>query len=49
MPPVDPAEDPIIEEQGEVPAAQPAPVDFTSAPGFQEVMGRMLRFMDTMT
>ena len=49
MPLVGPAEDPIIEEQDEVPVAEPAPVDFTSAPGFQEVMGCMLWFMDTMT
>ncbi|XP_009597598.2 uncharacterized protein [Nicotiana tomentosiformis] len=49
MPPVDLAEDPIIEEQGKVPVAEPAPVDFTSVPGFQEVMGHMLQFMDTMT
>ncbi|XP_070050863.1 uncharacterized protein [Nicotiana tomentosiformis] len=48
-PPADPVEDPIIEEQGEVPVAEPALVDFMSASGFQEVMGRMLRFMDTMT
>ncbi|XP_070040500.1 uncharacterized protein [Nicotiana tomentosiformis] len=46
MAPVDPVEDPIIEEQGEVPASEPAPVDFLSAPGFHEVMGHMLRFMD---
>ncbi|XP_070040718.1 uncharacterized protein [Nicotiana tomentosiformis] len=49
MPPVGPAEDPIIEEQGEVPVTEPVLVDFTSAPGFKEVMGRMLRFMDTIT
>ena len=49
MLPVGPAENPIVEEQGEVPVAEPAPVDFTSAPGFQDVMGRVLRFMDNMT
>nr|XP_009603122.1 uncharacterized protein LOC104098159 [Nicotiana tomentosiformis] len=49
IPPADPVEDPAIEEQGEVPAAEPAPVDFMSAPSFREVMGRMLRFIDTMT
>ncbi|XP_070037055.1 uncharacterized protein [Nicotiana tomentosiformis] len=46
---VNPVEDTIIEEQGEVPAAELATVDFMIAPGFQEVMGRMMRFMDTMT
>nr|XP_033514110.1 uncharacterized protein LOC104104359 [Nicotiana tomentosiformis] len=49
MPPVDPAEDPIVEEQGEVLAVEPTPVDFSSAPGFQKVMDHMLQFMDTMT
>ncbi|XP_070048142.1 uncharacterized protein [Nicotiana tomentosiformis] len=49
MPPVGPAENPIIEEHGEVPVTEPAPMDFTSAPGFQDVMGRMLRFMDNLT
>ncbi|XP_070049490.1 uncharacterized protein [Nicotiana tomentosiformis] len=39
MPPVDPVEDPIIEESGEVPIAEPTPVDFMSASGFQEVVG----------
>jgi len=34
MPPVGSAENPIIEEQDEVPVAEPALVDFTSAPGF---------------
>nr|XP_016487375.1 PREDICTED: uncharacterized protein LOC107807480 [Nicotiana tabacum] len=48
-PPVDLAGDTIIEEQGEVLAAEPTSADFMIAPGFQEVMGRMLRFMDTMT
>ncbi|XP_070047147.1 uncharacterized protein [Nicotiana tomentosiformis] len=38
-----------MEEQGEVPVPEPAPIDFMTAPGFQEVMGRMLRFMGTMT
>ncbi|XP_070048996.1 uncharacterized protein [Nicotiana tomentosiformis] len=37
-----------MEDQGEVPVPEPAPVDFMTAPGFQEVMGRMLLFMDTM-
>ncbi|XP_070035368.1 uncharacterized protein [Nicotiana tomentosiformis] len=49
MPPVDLVEDPIIEEQGEVPATEPTPVDFMFAPNFQEVMGRMLQLIDTMT
>lgn len=49
MPPVNPIENPIIEEQGEVPVAEPATVDFTSPPGFQDFMGRILRFMDNMT
>lgn len=49
MPPVGPTENLITEEQGEVSVAEPAQVDFTSAPGFQDVMGHMLRFMDTMT
>ncbi|XP_070031560.1 uncharacterized protein [Nicotiana tomentosiformis] len=48
-PPVDPVEDPIIEEQGEVLVAGPTPVDFMSALGFQEVIGHMLQFMDSMT
>ncbi|XP_070038294.1 uncharacterized protein [Nicotiana tomentosiformis] len=39
MPPVDPVEDPIIEKQGEVPAAEPTPMDFMCAPGFQELKG----------
>ncbi|XP_070032949.1 uncharacterized protein [Nicotiana tomentosiformis] len=49
MPPVDPIDNTIIEEQGEVHVADPTPVDFTSVPGFQDVMGRILRFMDNMT
>ncbi|XP_070007930.1 uncharacterized protein [Nicotiana sylvestris] len=48
-PRTDPARDPIVEEQGEVPTAEPTSVDFMTTPGFQEVMGRMQRFMDTMT
>ncbi|XP_070039253.1 uncharacterized protein [Nicotiana tomentosiformis] len=40
MPPVDPVEDLIIEEQGELPTAEPAQMDFTSAPGFQEVFAK---------
>lgn len=32
-----------------MPTAEPALVDFMTSPGFQEVMGRMLRFMDSMT
>ncbi|XP_070040283.1 uncharacterized protein [Nicotiana tomentosiformis] len=48
-PPADLVEDPIMEEQGEKPVPELAPVDFMTAPGFQEVMGRMLWFMDTMT
>ncbi|XP_019229914.1 PREDICTED: proline-rich protein 2-like [Nicotiana attenuata] len=38
-PPRDPAGDPIFEEQGKVPVAEPTPADFMTAPGFQEVMG----------
>nr|XP_016494342.1 PREDICTED: uncharacterized protein LOC107813580 [Nicotiana tabacum] len=38
-PPANPVMDPIIEEQDEIPAAEQAPVDFMTAPGFQEVMG----------
>ena len=49
MPPMGPAENPIIEEQDEVHVVEPAPVDFTYAPGFQDVMGHMLWFMDNMT
>ncbi|XP_075103483.1 mitochondrial uncoupling protein 3-like [Nicotiana tabacum] len=49
MPSVGPVENPIVEEQDEVRVADPALVDFTSAPGFQDVMGCMLWFMDNMT
>ncbi|XP_070056655.1 uncharacterized protein [Nicotiana tomentosiformis] len=40
---MDPVEDPIIVEQGEVLTVEPTPVDFMSAPDFLEVMGQMLR------
>ncbi|XP_070049722.1 uncharacterized protein [Nicotiana tomentosiformis] len=49
MPPVGPAENLIIEEHGEVLVVEPTLVDFTSAPRFQDVLGRILQFMDTMT
>ncbi|XP_070042750.1 uncharacterized protein [Nicotiana tomentosiformis] len=39
MLPVGPAENPIIEEQGELPVAELAPVDFTSTPGFSRCHG----------
>ncbi|XP_070039887.1 uncharacterized protein [Nicotiana tomentosiformis] len=35
-PPANPVEDPIIEELGEVPLPDPAPMDFMTALGFQE-------------
>ncbi|XP_070057168.1 uncharacterized protein [Nicotiana tomentosiformis] len=40
VPPVDLVEDPVIEEQDETPATEPALVDFMTVPGFLEVMGR---------
>ncbi|XP_070022149.1 uncharacterized protein [Nicotiana sylvestris] len=49
LPPIDPVGDPIIEEQGEVPVAEPTPTDFMTVPRFQEVIGRMLWSMDSMT
>nr|XP_033516043.1 uncharacterized protein LOC104111758 [Nicotiana tomentosiformis] len=49
VPPVDPMEDFFFEDHDEVPEAETVPRDFMYAPEFQEVIGRMLRFMDSMT
>ncbi|XP_070040781.1 uncharacterized protein [Nicotiana tomentosiformis] len=49
VPPVDPVEEPVIEEQDEAPVAELTPTYFMTAPGFQEVMSRILRFTDSIT
>jgi len=49
VPLVDLVEDLVNEEQDEVPAAEPALTNFMTSPGFHDVMGRMLRFMDSMS
>uniref|UniRef100_A0A1U7VBV4 Synapsin-1-like n=1 Tax=Nicotiana sylvestris TaxID=4096 RepID=A0A1U7VBV4_NICSY len=40
IPLANPLGGPNIDEKGEVPAAEPTPTDFLTAPGFQEVMSR---------
>lgn len=41
-------EHPIIEVHDEIPTAEQALAEFITVPGFQEVMGCMLRFINSM-